>query len=75
MQGTCAQEMVLWMSYSHAHVLGSKPSLFLSNSWHPFDMPPFLDQEILHVLVNLPIGSPRSDTVIAGKPSSVPKRK
>ena len=51
--------------------MSRKSTLFLSNSWYPFDVPPFLDQEVLHVLVNLPIGSTSSDTVITGKPQSV----
>jgi hypothetical protein len=43
----------------------AKLGLFLLHGWHPFYLPPFLNQEILHILINLPVGPTRTDAVIA----------
>jgi len=42
-----------------------KSSLFPLHGRHPFYMSPFLNQEILHELINLPVGSTPPDIVIA----------
>ena len=39
-------------------------SLSLLHGRHPFYLSPLFDQEILHVLINLPVGSTRADAVI-----------